>query len=108
MKKRAKYLLRLYTAETDFYPDINKELTNIDGFGPYKVFILILYFSIQNKSLQSYTYKSLYRRTLISKNEMDEIIKIFDKKRIVLTRIIKFLLFYITENHLCHFLKIKR
>ena len=81
LKKRAKYLLRLYTAETDFYPDINKELTNIDGFGPYKVFILILYFSIQNKSLQSYTYKSLYRRTLISKNEMDEIIKIFDKKK---------------------------
>ena len=81
LKKRAKFLLRLYTAETDFYSDINKELTNIEGFGPYKVFILILYFSIQNKSLNSYTSTKLYRKTLISKNEMDEIIKIFQKKK---------------------------
>ena len=81
LKKRAKYLLRLYTAETDFYHDINKELTNIEGFGFYKVFILILYFSIQNKILDSFTSRELYRRTLISKNEMDEIIQIFEKKK---------------------------
>ena len=81
LKKRAKFLIRLYTTETDFYRDINKELTNIDGFGPYKVFILILYFSIQNKSLNSYVKDKLYRRTLISKGEMDEIIKIFEFKK---------------------------
>ncbi len=49
LKKRAKYLLRLYTAETNFYKNINKDMTNIEGFGYYKVFILILYYSIQNK-----------------------------------------------------------
>ena len=81
LKKRAKFLLRLYTAETDFYRDINKELTNIDGFGPYKVFILIFYFSIQNKSLNSYVNTPLYRRTLISQGEMDEILKIFKLKK---------------------------
>ena len=105
LKKRAKYLLRLYTAETDFYHDINKELTNIEGFGFYKVFILILYFSIQNKILDSFTSRELYRRTLISKNEMDEIIQIFEKKRTVIKQIKRFLQFFITENHLCHFLK---
>ena len=80
-KKRAKFLLRLYTLETDFYRDLNKELTNLDGFGPYKVLILIFYFSIQNKSLKSYVKNKLYRRTLISKNEFDEIIKIFEMKK---------------------------
>ena len=81
LKKRAKYLLRLYTLETDFYGDINKDLTNLDGFGFYKVFILILYYSIQNKSLKSYVNNKLYRRTLLSKKEMDDIIKIFDIKK---------------------------
>ena len=41
LKKRARYLLRLYILETDFYGNLNKDLTNIDGFGFYKVFILI-------------------------------------------------------------------
>ena len=81
LKKRAKFLLRLYTLETDFYRDLNKDLTNIDGFGPYKVLILIFYFSIQNKSLKSYVKNKLYRRTLLSKNEMDEIINIFQLKK---------------------------
>ena len=81
LKKRAKFLLRLYTLETDFYRDLNKELTNLDGFGPYKVLILIFYFSIQNKSLKSYASKKLYRRTLLSKNEFDEIVKIFEMKK---------------------------
>ena len=81
LKKRSKFLLRLYTAETDFYGDLNKELTNIDGFGPYKVLILIFYFSIQNKSLKSYVKGKLYRRTLLSKNEMDEIINMFEIKK---------------------------
>jgi len=81
LKKRALFLLKLYTLETPFYTNINKELTNIDGFGFYKVFILILYFSIQNKIVQSYCDKKLYRRTLISIKEMEEIIKMFEHKK---------------------------
>ena len=77
LSKRAKYLLRLYTFESDFHRDLNMDLTNFEDFGPYKVFILILFFSIQNKSFPSYSKKELYRRAIISKNEMDEIIKIF-------------------------------
>ena len=42
LKKRALFLLRLYTLEKPrFYDSLNKELTNIDGFGVYKVFVLI-------------------------------------------------------------------
>ena len=81
LKKRAKFLLRLYTLETNFYSNINKDMTNIDGFGYYKVFILILYFSIQNKSFKNYVKGKLYRRTLLSKKEMEEIINIFEVKK---------------------------
>ena len=82
LKKRALFLLRLYTLEKPkFYDNLNKELTNIDGFGFYKVFILILYFAIQNKIVQSYSSGKLYRRTLISLKEMDEIIKSFENKK---------------------------
>ena len=80
LKKRARYLLRLYILETDFYGNLNKDLTNIDGFGFYKVFILILYNSIQNNNFKSYVSGKLYRRTLISKSEMDEIIKLLELK----------------------------
>ena len=80
LKKRARYLLRLYILESDFYGNLNKDLTNIDGFGFYKVFILILYNSIQNNNFKSYVNGKLYRRTLISKSEMDEIIKLLELK----------------------------
>ena len=56
-------------------------MTNIEGFGCYKVFILILYYSIQNKFVESYCSGKLYRRTLISIYEMEEIIKSFEDKK---------------------------
>ena len=81
LKKRALFLLRLYTLQSPFYTNLTKELTNIDGFGVYKVFVLISYFSIQNKFVQSYCSGKLYRRSLISIKEMEEIIKIFEDKK---------------------------
>ena len=81
LKKRAKFLLRLYTHETDFYKEMNRELTKRNDFGPYKAYILISYFSIQNKSLKSFVDDKLYRKSLLSKKEMDNIIKIFELKK---------------------------
>ena len=80
LKKRAKFLLRLYILESDFYGNLNKDLTNVDGFGYYKVFILILYNSIQTKNFKSYVKGKLYRRSLMSESEMNEIIKLFQDK----------------------------
>ena len=80
-KKRAKFLLRLYTYETEFYKDMNRELTMRTDFGPYKAYILILYFLIQNKSLKSYIDDKLYRKGFLSKKEMDNIINIFELKK---------------------------
>ena len=80
LSKIAKYFIRLYTSDTDFYKHLNTYLSNINGFGPYKIFILILYFSIQNKSLKSCVDKKLYRGSMLSIQELNEIISIVDKK----------------------------
>ena len=74
-------MLRLYTYETDFYKEMNRELTKRSDFDPYKAYILILYFSIQNRSLKSYVDDKLYRKGFLSKKEMDNIIKIFELKK---------------------------
>lgn len=58
-EKRETFLLRLYAGEIDFFGDINKDLTNFHSFGPYKIFVLILFYSIQNKSLNSYVKKKI-------------------------------------------------
>ena len=81
LKKRALFLLRLYTLQSPFYGNLTKGLTNEEGFGFYKAFILILYLSIQNKIVESYYSGTLYRRTLMSVNEMEEIIKSFENKK---------------------------
>ena len=81
LKKRAKFLLRLYTLNTDFYRNLDKYLTNYDGFGFYKVFILILFNSIQSKNFKSYVKGKLYRRALMSNSEMNEIIRLFEIKK---------------------------
>ena len=67
--------MRLYTLSSDFYRDLNENLINFDGFGPYKALILIFYFSIQNKSLNCYVEGQIYRGDRLLKTEMDEIIK---------------------------------
>ena len=49
LKKRALFLLRLYTLEKPrFYDSLNKELTNIDGFGFYKVLKLFRVIVVEN------------------------------------------------------------
>jgi len=81
LKKRALFLLRLYTLQSPFYSNLNKKLTNIESFEFYKAYIIILYFSIQNKIVENYCSGKLYRRSLMSKNEMEEIIKNFENKK---------------------------
>ena len=106
LKKRAKFLLRLYTYETDFYKEMNRELTKRSDFGPYKAYILILYFSIQNKNLKSYVDDKLYRKGFLSKKEMDDVVKIFELKKIISKDKMRFLLLSIILNHFCLLLKI--
>ena len=81
LKKRVLFFLKLYTLETPFYSNLNKELTNIESFEFYKAYIIILYYSIQNKIVENYCSGKLYRCSLMSINEIEEIIKNFENKK---------------------------
>ena len=76
----SKYYARLYTADSDFYKEINKELTtdNKNKFLPY---IKILYEGVKLKSLPLASDKILYRGSKISNKEIDEIKKFIREKK---------------------------
>ena len=73
----SKYYARLYTIESDFYKEINKELSD-NRVGKYLPFIKTLYEGVKYQSLPLSTENVLYRGSKISN---DEIISIKKKKK---------------------------
>ena len=64
----------MYTLEKfPFYKNINLDLSN-DKFDLYRVYIFLLYNALNQKSINSYYEKSLYRGAVLSKKELDTII----------------------------------
>ena len=63
-----KYYAKIYTEETNFYRDMNKDLSN-GLFDTYRVFIFLLYSGLNKKSLQCFYSKNLYRGSVLGKNE---------------------------------------
>ena len=70
----SKYYIRLYTIESSFYRDINKELreNNIMYYLPY---IKILYEGIKLRALKFLSYQFLYGCGVLSVKELDKILK---------------------------------
>jgi len=72
-----KFYLRLYTNESsNFYKIINLDLSN-GKFDLYRVYIFLLYDSLNKKSIKSFYNEKLYRGTVISKKELEYIQKLF-------------------------------
>ena len=67
-----RYFLRLYTLNSSFYYDLNKDLSN-GKFDDYLTFIFLLYDAINNKTLSSYKDDSLYRKELLSNMQFNDI-----------------------------------
>ena len=65
----SKYYIRLYTIESQFYKDINKELRSNEK-DKYLLYIKILYEGVKLKSLPLASNKILYRGSKISNNEI--------------------------------------
>ena len=63
-----KYFAKIYTEETNFYKDMNKDLSN-GLFDIYRVFIFLLYSGLNIKSLKCFYSKNLYRGCVIGKYE---------------------------------------
>ena len=64
----AKFYAKIYTEETSFYPNMNKDLSN-GQFDVYRIFIFLLYSGLNKNSLKSFYNENLYRGCVIGKNE---------------------------------------
>ena len=68
----SKYYARLYTINSDFYKDMNKNL-ELNNKKDYLPFIKILYEGVKLKSLHLSEFDLLYRSSKISKEEIEKI-----------------------------------
>ena len=75
----AKFYLHMYTYESNFFKNMNLDLSN-SNFDLYRTYIFLLYNAINQKSLKPYYENNLYRGTVLSKQELDSIYNLIDKK----------------------------
>ena len=74
----SKFFVRAYTLATNLYSEMNKALMKKEG-KDYNTFIKVLFEGISNKSLLISEDDVLYRGTKMTKNEIDEIIRLNEK-----------------------------
>ena len=75
----AKFYLHMYTYECGFFKNMNLDLSN-NKFDLYRVYIFLLYNALNQKSIKSYYEASLYRGTVLSKQELEKINFLLKKK----------------------------
>jgi hypothetical protein len=73
-----KYYLYLYTLESNFYKDLNKDLEQ-GKFDKYRIYIYLLYSCLNKGLLQGYNETKLYRGGTLSKEEFNDLIEKFKK-----------------------------
>ena len=76
-----KYFLYLYTIESDFYKDLNRNLTHNECLDMYRQYIYVLLFSLSKSSYESFKKgEKLYRGSKMSEKEYKQIKEKFYKK----------------------------
>ena len=85
----SKYYARLYTLESSFYKDINKDL-GLNNNQKYLPFIKTLYEGVKLESLKLATDNELYRGSIISNIELDNLKSSLNKKKPDLPPVIAF------------------
>ena len=80
MEILSKYFARFYTAESDFYNDMNRDL-GLNKKEPYLLFIKTLYEGVKLKSLSLAYDNILYRAAKISKEEAKKIKNFLNNKK---------------------------
>ena len=77
----AKFFLYLYTLESSFYKIMNRLLSHEDGFDIYREYITIMFQSLKNKTFETYTKKTLYRGSKISRNDFEILCNLMEIKK---------------------------
>ena len=69
----ARFYLHMYTYEKiPFFKNMNLDLTN-GKFDIYRIYIFLLYDALNKKSIKNFYTKSLYRGTVLSKKEFEDL-----------------------------------
>ena len=76
----SKYYARLYTAESDFYKDLNKDLRE-NKKDNYLAYVKVLYEGIKTKSLLLASNNILYRGIILLNKEIDKIKEYLKNKK---------------------------
>ena len=76
----SKYYTRIYTIESDFYREINKDLRENNNIVNYLPYIKVLYEGVKLKSLSIASDLELYRGSKISYDEIDKIKEYLNNK----------------------------
>ena len=100
----ALFYLRMYSDESNFYRNLNKDLSN-NKFELYETFIFLMYGLLKNNIIKSFISEKLYRCTLLSKIELDRIKDSLEKNRIPLYYNKTFFSFTKDKNIALNFLK---
>ena len=74
----AKYYLYLYTIESNFYIDLNKDLEQ-GNFDKYRIYIYLLYSCLNKGLLKGYNRTKLYRGGVLSKTEFNNLMEKYEK-----------------------------
>ena len=77
----AKYYLHIYTLESNFFSNMNKDLKE-RKFDKYRIYIYLLYHSLNKGVFNSYSNSNLYRGGTLSEEEYNSLIKKFYKKKL--------------------------
>ena len=77
----AKYFLYFYTIESDFYKDMNRNLSYNEGFDIYREYITSLFMSLNNKTFESYSERKLYRGNKMSIKDFEKLYHLFEIKK---------------------------
>ena len=76
----AKYYLHIYTCESNFYCDMNKELKE-RKFDKYRIYIYLMYNALNKGIFKSYCDSNLYRGGTLSNKEFNSLMEKMDKKK---------------------------
>ena len=76
----AKYYLYIYTLESNFFLDMNRELKN-GNFDKYRIYIYLMYNALNKGIFKSYSKYNLYRGGTLSNEEFNILMELYDKKK---------------------------
>ena len=75
----AKYYLYIYTKNTNFFCDMNKDLKN-RNFDKYRIYIYLMYNALYKNIFKSYSKSDLFRGGTLSEEEYNNLMKNFKNR----------------------------